>query len=391
RRAAGPTATTPGRLWVLAALVTTLTLAVAATAAATLVSTRDTARTVAERTSPAVVDAARAGALLADADLVAARSLLPPNSWGGPGDQYLKDIKTAIQALESAAENGTTGTAARAQLLAVTSLLVAYQDNVAQAYRYGATDTGATGTGAAGVPPAGPVADLELVYLIYAADLMREGTNILPTVAAFEAANSAALPDRGSWPWLPLGLHLGLALVLLGLLVVAQVYLRRRFRRRLSLGPLGAAVLLVLLAAGTTLLAARTSHDVDTTGRETTVTECLWQARATAVTLERERVVGEYAGAGQDTARPPADGAQRGGTGAQDGGTRADCPAPAAASAASVPELDRLLDDQAARLEDARAATVPAAGWFGVLAVGTVALLALTASGVSPRLVEYRK
>ncbi len=404
---------TPGRLLMLAGLVVLATLAVGATAMATVVNQRHTALTLADRTAPTVVDAVRARALLADADLVAAQSLLPPGSWGPPDAQFQEDIKTAGQALARAADTSTAGEADRAQVQAVNNgLLVVYMGDVYSAAN-AVDDTpaaaAAAGPGAdAGVPAGAADADVGLtaVYLAYASDLMREPTGILATVAQFQARNSANLPARGSAPWALLGGHLAAAAALLVLLVFAQVFLRRRFHRAMSLGLLGAAVVVLLLAAGLTALTLRTSHDVDRGVRETTAVACLWQAREAAATVEQDRAFDEYAPAASRAAGLPAATDIQNSQNGQDGVAGADACAGQAGDLAAVQadgaassdtgyqaldqRLGVLVGERTAVLDDALEDAVPSGGLPWAAAVVTVVLLALGACAFWPRIREYR-
>ncbi|ONH29153.1 hypothetical protein [Pseudofrankia asymbiotica] len=414
RGRAGETST-PRRLLLLAGLVVLATLAVGATAVATVLSQRHTAVTLADRTSPTVVDAVRARALLADADLVAAQSLLPPGSWGPPTVQFQEDIKTAGQALARAAENSTAGEADRAQIQAVNNgLLVRYQGDVyiaanavddtpAAPPATGGPAAAGTGTGT-GTQAATETVSLTGIYLAYASDLMREPTGILSTVAAFQARNSANLPDEGTAPWALLGGHLAAAVALLVLLARAQVFLRRRFHRAMSLGLLGAAVVLVLLAGGLTVLTLRTSHDIDRGVRETTAVACLWQAREAAAITEQDRTFDEYAPTLSRGAVLPAATDIQNDPDGQDGGAatdgcdgqagvaavgQADGGGPAAVYQARDARLGVLVGERTTALDDALDGAIPGAGLPWVMAAGTLALLALGAFAFWPRIREY--
>ncbi len=281
RRALAGSATTPGRLRLLFSVIILTTAVVGATAVVTVLNLRDTAATVAERTSPAVIDAAHVRAVLADADRVAVQNLFPARTGAqrttsGPGTLYQGDITIAGQALERAADNNTTGQSGRMQLQAVNDLLVVYMGLVGQAQAYGTADAIAPGEEKTR-------ADLAVVYLAYAAEQMRaEDTGILAKVEQFRLANQEKLPDEGSRPWLPLGIHLTAGLVLLGLLVGTQVFFRRRFHRRASPWLLAAAVVVLLVCGYTTTECVRTGRALDDSVRETDQITCLWQARTVA-------------------------------------------------------------------------------------------------------------
>ncbi|MDH6576178.1 hypothetical protein [Kitasatospora sp. MAP5-34] len=185
--------------------------------------------------APAAVDTARAAYYLADADRVAAESMLSGTvRLGGPGQRYQDDLKTAHQALEQAAEHDATGTAGSGQLQAVEGLLVEYTSLVEQAH----ANAGQGVLGAA--------------YLTYASGLLHTpGDGILTRIEQLRQAERQVAAERGRSVWLAPGVLFGVlapAVVALALLVGTQRFLRRHFKRRLSPALLAGSVLLVGLA-----------------------------------------------------------------------------------------------------------------------------------------------
>lgn len=394
---------TPERLWLFTALVTVGALAVGGTGIALAHSLRATATTATERTSPAVVDAARATALLADADRAAAQTLLPPGAWGGLREPYQQDMGTAQEALSRAADVDTTGARGAAWVQSVSGLLVSYVGFLTSAV--GAADQPGT-AGAATPGPDTPAArpdqqavSLDLVYLAYASDLIREPNGILNTVTAFQKANSDNLPGPGSGPWVLLGCHLAAALALLCLLIAGHRFLRRRFHRRVSLGLLGFVVVLVLLSAGLTTATVRTADRLEHAVDQTHSLACLWQARAAAAIAAHDRIVATY-----NSGMPGGDHLVLGASGSAGSlPAAAGCPARptevrtlAAADATNERayqnadhELGIYLDEQAGDLTRTLAAAPPSASLPWMTAVGMLALLALCGAAFGPRIREY--
>jgi hypothetical protein len=416
RWARAEAATTPGRLRLLFSVVTLTAVVVGAMAVATVLNLRDTAVTVAYRTSPTVVDAAQVRAVLADADRVAVRSLLPPaadapRTTSGPGGPYQEDIKTAGQVLERAADNNTTGQAGREQIRTVNDLLVVYLGNVGQAHAYATADAMAL----AGSRP--KKADLTVVYLAYAAEQMRAApTGILAKVEKFRLANQKNLPDEGSRPWLSLGVHLAAGLVLLGLVIGTQLFFRRRFNRRISPQLVAAAAIVLLVCGWTTAQSLRTGRALDDGVRETDRITCLWQARTVAAIVDRDHRFSVYvylktsqaqtpvgvctAVTPTDTQRlggTPADGLLRYEDAALQGSFRTFVSAPPVAADgedSGYQTLDRSLqhrlDGRRARLDEALNAAVPTRGLEWILIFCVTGVIVLTILAFRPRLREYR-
>jgi hypothetical protein len=184
-------------------------------------------------TVPAMIDAQRIHATLADADREAADAFLA----GGAGSaerRYEADVAAASDELERAAEHNGDGVPAGRQLASVIALVAEYQGLVQTARTDNRQDF-----------PVGAA------YLRRASTLMHEpGDGILARVDSLEGMNSADLAGEDSSLWLVVatGAACGvMTAVLLALLVSLQAFVRRRFRRRRNTRLLGSTALLGLL------------------------------------------------------------------------------------------------------------------------------------------------
>jgi len=264
-----PEANTPRRLRRFARLVAALTLALATVGAGALTAAGITALGIQQRTVPAIVGMERIHAWLSDADRSAANAYLAGGSEVTlPELQYQADIAAASRELQDASEHDPGGgdTSERLQRIAV--LVDQYQSLVQTANvedRLGVS----VGT----------------VYLQAGTGLMhRSGSGILAQVDALQGLYADDL-DRANltlWvaQWL-LPAYLGLAVVLAGLLVATQVFVRRRFRRRRN-PQLLAATLLLLLAASASGMGATQARQSVSAAEDQSYSRLLnlWNARA---------------------------------------------------------------------------------------------------------------
>ncbi|MBL7489985.1 hypothetical protein I6A60_35715 [Frankia sp. AgB1.9] len=307
RSAAG---TTPGRLRALLAAMLLAILVVCLTGAEAVADLRNTTVTAADRTSPTVIDAALVRVLLADADRVAVQGLLPTaggqRTTNGPGGAYQDDIKSVEQALERARTTGLTGLP---MVQTVNDQMVLYVGDVAQAQAYAAVLAASAGSDSSPGSDSSKTVDLSVVYLSYAAEQLRTSNGALATVEKFRLENRSRLPNRGWGPWPLLVVQLTLGTVLLGLVVGAQLFLRRRFHRRVSLELAGIAAIVVLICGWTTAQSVSTSRALDEGVRETDRVTCLSQARALAALADRDYRYGAHPTLVASTARPPQEGA----------------------------------------------------------------------------------
>lgn len=213
-------------------VVLTLIVLVATTwSTALLRSTVDEVRT---RTAPGLLDVTSARAALVTADRAAVASFdAGAAKWLGPGTEYQNALALANQDLARAAENGVVGV----QFLV--GLLTAYSGWMSDADAYSRGEDKL-------LPGA--------VNLWYASRLLHDdGEGILKHLDDLKASQRAKLDHQLSTGWLNPATALVWvvpALLLLAALIRAQVFLARRFRRRLSPWLVGAtAVLIALMVA----------------------------------------------------------------------------------------------------------------------------------------------
>lgn len=232
-----PTASTPRRLRRLVRLIAALSVALTVVGAGALAAAAVTALGIQQRTVPAIVAMQRIHALLSDADRSAANAYLAGGSEVTlPELQYQADIAATSRELQNASAHDPGGgdTSQRLQQIAM------------QVDRYQALIQTANVEDRLSVP-------IGTVYLQAGTSAMhRPGTGILAQVDALRALYVDDL-DRANRTLqvaqLMLPVYAALALVLLGLLVFTQVFVRRRFHRRRN-PQLLAATLLLVIAAG---------------------------------------------------------------------------------------------------------------------------------------------
>jgi hypothetical protein len=220
----------------------------------TAVSARDTA-------APAYLDVIEAGAVLSDADRAVWQSLRSGEAqFTGPGQQYQGDITLADQDLQQVAALEAPGSADSKLLQTLTGQLVTYQGLVEQADAAYRADTAL-----------GPASshDLGYAYLGYAGQSLHGQGGLLPTISTLSELNRQALNGRFTSLWADPRLFIAFAavgIVVLGLIVAFQLFLRHRFRRAISPPVLLAAALVcglvgwmgaVLLPADDAFAAAR--------------------------------------------------------------------------------------------------------------------------------------
>ncbi|MGW7053863.1 hypothetical protein [Streptomyces sp. NPDC054887] len=199
-----------------------------------------------ERTGPAVVELARAHAFLRQAHTTAHEHLeYRADHHGWPdilprGEEYRTQVAEAKSSLARAAATGSLGREDRQTLRIVSGLVDSYALRIDGAWTQSHEPK------------------LSGANLAYARRMMHEGeTGILARISALQSRQTAALGHQEDWGAAPL-LAWPVALTacaLLGVrLVGVQVFLRRRFRLRLSV-PLAAVTLLLaavpVLAFGT--------------------------------------------------------------------------------------------------------------------------------------------
>jgi hypothetical protein len=264
-----PAATTPRRLRMLSTLIASLAIALTLVGAGALAVADVTALGIQQRTVPAIVGMQRIHAWLSDADRSAANAYLAGGSEVTlPELQYQADIAAASRELQNASAHDPGGGDTSQRLQRVAMLVDKYVGLVQTANvddRLGV----AVGT----------------VYLQSGTSLMhRKGTGILDEVDALRNLYMDDL-DRANFTlrmaqWM-LPAYAVLAIVLAGLLVVTQVFVRQRFHRRRSPQLLAATLLLVIAAAGSGMGAAQARRSVNAAEDQSYSRLLnLWDARA---------------------------------------------------------------------------------------------------------------
>ena len=233
--------------------------------------------------SPAYQDAVQARAELSDADLAAWQAFRSGASQlTGPGLQYQNDITNAGEALERLAALQAPGSAGSSLLQTISGQLVSYQSQVEQADAEYRRDI-ALGAASKG--------DLGLVYLTYASSTLRDPQGgLLAGIDELAGPGQQALSGQLASPWakraLPLVFAVPALLALSGIAAIS-IFLRRRFKRAISLPLLLAAAAtcglsgwLVIAAwhADSALAAARGTALPDLAGQ--------WQSQTKAVDAE---------------------------------------------------------------------------------------------------------
>jgi hypothetical protein len=226
---------TPERLRAFRAVLLAAAVLLGITAMVVLLEVHSTAVSVRDTAAPAYLDVLEARAVLSDADRAVWQSLRSGEAqFLGPGQHYEDDITLADQDLQRVA--ALAGPGSSGTLQALTGLLVTYQGLVEQADAAYRADTAL-----------GPASnhDLASAYLVYAGQSLQgqrqpDGSvqgGLFPTMSKLSYANQQALDNKFSSLWANpamLAAFATVGVVVLGSLVALQVFLRRRFRRRMS-------------------------------------------------------------------------------------------------------------------------------------------------------------
>jgi hypothetical protein len=190
------------------------------------------------RSVPSIVAVLAARGALVEADAGAVCSFVTGGAQvAGPGEQYQNQISVASQSLAQVAEHNIAGDPASQQIQLIDGLLAAYTGLIEQAdaaYRQNHP--------------------LGAVYLWYASRLLHDpGEGILRQLDVLYSEERTALEGQlrsGGTSWWWIVAWTAPCVILLALMVLAQVYLRRRFRRRVNASVAAATVLLLALVAG---------------------------------------------------------------------------------------------------------------------------------------------
>jgi hypothetical protein len=242
---------------------------------------QSTAESVRDSASPAYLDAVAARAALSDADRAAWQSFRSGAAQlTGPGQQYQNDITNAGQALERLAALEPSGGADSQRLQTISGQLVNYQGLVEQGDASYRRDI-ALGAGSKGA--------LGFAYLAYASNAMRDQGGLLASIDQLAGPDRQALRGQLASTWANPVLLFAFAvpaLLTLAGIATAQAFLRRRFKRAVSLPLLLAAMLAfglsgwavdVTLHVDSAFAAARTTALPRVTG--------LWQSQTRAVDI----------------------------------------------------------------------------------------------------------
>jgi hypothetical protein len=226
--------TTPGKLRLRSSLIVAGAAMLSLVGGVAVVGANGTVDRIGHHTEPAIIDAQRIHSTLADADRVAADAFLAGSAGSSTHQrQYEADIATASHQLEQAAEHNGAGGQATQELEAIIAMITEYR--------------GLVETARAGNRQDFP---LGAAYLRRASALMhRPVDGILARVDSLDALSSRDLLEEDSSLWVTAAALLAFALiaiVVFGLLVSLQAFIRRRFRRRWNRRLLSATVLLTL-------------------------------------------------------------------------------------------------------------------------------------------------
>lgn len=239
--------TTPGHLRMLMLMLVIGTCMLWAVGEAATVTARAQVDRFGYHTAPAILDALRLHAYLADADRLAANDfLLGSQGENEKRQEFELDIAAADRELQQAAELDEPGSQAAKQLQQINALLIRYIGLVETARAYAHSPS-----------------PLSAAYLHEASALMHR-----PADGILARVDILATPNADDPAVNPVKLHpligmvvafFAIALVLLSLLVYTQVFLRRRFRRRIS-PPILAAMFLLIALSGWMALHSLTTY-----------------------------------------------------------------------------------------------------------------------------------
>ncbi|MBM7774361.1 hypothetical protein JOD54_004565 [Actinokineospora baliensis] len=191
-------------------------------------------RDVETAAAPAVLGIANARDALARAELAVNETFASGRSpLTGPGEDYQNQIALASQALTQVAEDNVAGERGRTLLRSVQGLLIDYIGLIEQADAHQDRTSGV-------VPP------LATANLWYASGLMDDVQARLVALSGMQQEQMlAGSPGVSAPDWPPLVL----AVALVALLVLTQLWLPKRFRRAVNVPLLAATALAVTLAA----------------------------------------------------------------------------------------------------------------------------------------------
>jgi hypothetical protein len=273
---------TPARLRRLLAAVVAATILFWIAATIVQQGLRAAAHSARDVLSPSYQDAVQARAALSDADLAAWQAFgSGAAQLTGPGLQYQSDITNAGETLERLAALQVPGSTDSSLLQTVSGQLVSYQSLVEQADAEYRRDI-ALGAASKG--------GLGFAYLNGASSTMRDPGGLLASVDKLAGPGQQALRRQLASPWanraLPLVFAVPALLALSGI-AAAQIFLRRRFKRAISLPLLLAAAATCGLASWL-FIATWQADSAFAAARGTALPSLagLWQSQTKAVDAE---------------------------------------------------------------------------------------------------------
>lgn len=340
---------------------------VLATSLAVVSGTHRTAETIRTQDIPSILELAAVRTALVRADTAAIDSFQSQQArLAGPGEEYQNQIAAASQSLAQAAEDIGAGAGSSRRIQLVEGLLVTYIGLMGQA------DAHFRKSGSGGLAP---------IYLWYASRLLHSpDVGILAQLDGLLQDASRALRARLSSGWLSRGATLIWAvpvLILLVLLVRTQLFLRRRFRRRINGWLAAATVILVVLAAGASFALVSKQQLVDAEHKLSQVREDS-EEQFDGIEREGQRALAELV-----TSSCPGPEGSCGVTVDDFRHGLADEPVPS-----PVPD-NQVSDDSRAVNEQAVSGTSAASGALVVLFAASPIIL-LVWLGLRPRIEEYR-
>ncbi|ONI85146.1 hypothetical protein ALI22I_30115 [Saccharothrix sp. ALI-22-I] len=276
-------------LWSLNASLLVTTALVAAVSWYAFDDVHDTIDTVDTRTSRALLEASAAKSALVEADLLAITSFRTGEALlSGPGDRYGNRIATASQSLAQVAEDNVAGEDGSKQIQVVEGLLASYTDWIGQANAHHRQNSG--------------LATIDLWYasrLLHTQDsgVLAQLENLVKVqqdAMDVQLAGSSTSPGRIALLTVPVG-------VLLALLVGAQVFHAKRFRRVLNV-PLVLATLVLAGVCAVVGYGLVAQHRVEVAADDLRALVGTWQERTSATAAEGQQalsdlVTGECRGA----------------------------------------------------------------------------------------------
>jgi hypothetical protein len=262
---------TPNRLRAFRAVLLAATVLLGITSIVVLLGMHSNAVSVRQTAAPAYLDVIEAKAVLTDADRAVWQSLRSGEAqFSGPGQVYQGDITTADQELQQLAALEAPASSGGQELQTVSAQLVTFQGLVEQADAANRADIArgrtSTALGDAYLGYAGQSlnGDYDPTAKEYSGGLMSYANDLTEL-------NQHALTGQLSSLWADPALMAAIAtagVVVFGLIVAFQLFLRRRFRRSISPPLVLAAVVVcgllawmfaVILPADNALARARTT------------------------------------------------------------------------------------------------------------------------------------